>query len=67
MKAEDYLELQHRARLVRAREVQIFCNDVLERVRLEFPEMYSTSAVSQLRAYSDSNIRKIKRLEEVYK
>lgn len=67
MKADDYLELQHRARLVRAREVQIFCNDVLERVRREFPEMYSTSAVSQLRAYSDSNIRKIKRLEEVYK
>ncbi|TAM89999.1 hypothetical protein EPN42_06610 [bacterium] len=67
MKADDYLEIQHRARLVRAREVQIFCNDVLERVRREFPEMYSTSAVSQFRAYSDSNIRKIKRLEEVYK
>ncbi|TAM60537.1 hypothetical protein EPN52_04995 [bacterium] len=66
MKADDYLELQHRARLVRAREVQLFCNDVLDRVRREFPEMYSTSAVSQLRAYSDSNLRKIKRLEEVY-
>ena len=66
MNADGYFELQHRARLERAREVQVFCNDVLERVRREFPEMYSTSAVSQLRAYSDSNMRKIKRLEEVY-
>ncbi|MDE2572691.1 MAG: hypothetical protein KGM44_09245 [bacterium] len=66
MKPDDYLEIQHRARLERAREVQVFCDDVLERVRREFPEMYSTSAVSQLRAYSDSNLRKIRRLEEVY-
>lgn len=66
MKADDYFELQHRARLVRAREVQLFCDDVLERIRREFPEMYSTSAASHMRAYSDSNLRTIKRLEEVY-
>jgi len=66
VKADDYLEIQHRARLVRAREVQVFCNDVLDRVRREFPEMYGTDVLVELRAYSDSNKRKIKRLEDVY-
>jgi|GEM_PF-4238411 len=67
MKPDDYLELQHRARLERAREVQLFFDDVLNRIKRDFPEIYSTAAVSQLRAYADSNLRKIKRLEEVYR